>query len=155
MTTAAYSRAAGVLAADTQCTYGTRKMRVVKIHEAKGSLIAGAGNVVHIAKVVRWAKAGFPADDLPDFGDDTADFECLIVRPDGSVEMLDESLELLKVTDGMAAIGTGSSYALAAMYCGKTPAEAVEVAAYFDCATSAPVEEMRVPKPKAKIRKGR
>lgn len=150
MTTIAYSRAAGQVAADTQCTNGTRKMRTHKVHRLKdGSLFAGAGNLVHITKVHRWAMAGFAEDERPDFGDEDGEFEALIVLPDGTARVLDEGMEMLPFTDDFIAMGSGSSYALAAMYCGKSPAEAVEVAAVYDCATSGPVEVFSV-KGKAK-----
>lgn len=42
------------------------------------------------------------------------------------------------------AIGSGCKYAMAAMACGKTPAEAVKVAAKFDCFTGGPVRSIAV-----------
>lgn len=42
------------------------------------------------------------------------------------------------------AIGSGCKYAMAAMACGKTPVEAVKVAAKFDVFTSGPVRTMAV-----------
>lgn len=153
MTTIALSRPAGQVAADTQCTNGTRKMRTRKLHRLKGGvLFAGAGNLVHITKVQRWAAGGFKPDDLPDFGEDSPDFEALIVLADGTVYVLDDGMELLPFTDEFIALGSGSSYALAALHCGKSPAEAVEVAAVYDCATSGPVDVLPLGKPKAKAR---
>lgn len=155
MTTIAYSRAAGEVAADTQCTNGTRKMRTHKVHRIKGgALFAGAGTLTHILKVQRWAEGGFKPDDLPDFGEESPDFEVLIVFADGSARVLDEGMELLPFTDDYIALGTGSSYALAAMHCGKSPAEAVEVAAVYDCATSGPVEVFKI-KSKSAVKIGK
>lgn len=42
------------------------------------------------------------------------------------------------------AIGSGSRYAMAAMACGKTPAEAVKIAAKFDPFTGGPVRTLKV-----------
>ena len=45
-------------------------------------------------------------------------------------------------TDAYLALGTGSQFAQAAMYLGKSPQEAVAVAAQFDPSTSLPLDEL-------------
>ncbi len=145
------------MASDTQVTSGCRKLRACKVQRLKcGGLIGGSGNWAHLMKVRRWAEAGFPADDQPDFGADEGEFECLIVKGDGRVYLLDDEMELMPFTDEFIAVGSGGCYAVAAMHCGRTPAEAVEVAGIYDASTSGPVEvwqlEKPATKPKAKIR---
>lgn len=141
MTTIAYS--AGVMAADTQVTAGNRKFRTTKVSRLKdGGLFASSGNMAHGLRIKRWVEAGFPEDDKPDF--DEADFECLIVKGDGTVYLLDEEMELLPFKDSFIAIGSGSPYATAAMALGQTPAQAVALASRFDPATSEPVEEFHL-----------
>lgn len=154
MTTIAYRD--GVMAADTQCSSGNRKFRISKIKRLKcGGLLGGSGSLAAMLKIQRWAEAGFSADDAPEFGDDGGDFEALIVRGDGTVYLLDDEMELMPVTDELIAVGSGGPYAVAAMHCGLTPAEAVDVAAHYDPGTGGPVHEMRLEKPKvkAKVRK--
>lgn len=155
MTTAAWSAKEGVLAVDTQVTSGNRKFRTHKVHRLPcGGLIAGTGNLVHILKVARWVQSGYGEKSRPDFGDGDGEFECLIVQGDGSVHLLDEELEPMNVTDEFIAIGSGGPYAVAAMACGKSAADAVRVAAMFDAATSEPVETYRLETvPVKKVRK--
>jgi ATP-dependent protease HslVU (ClpYQ) peptidase subunit len=57
---------------------------------------------------------------------------------------LDEDMELMPFMDAFIAVGSGGPYAMAAMECGRNPAEAVAVAAKFDANTSEPVEVFRV-----------
>lgn len=157
MTTIAYCAVTRTMAADTQATSGTRKLRCVKVHRlACGGLIGGSGHWSNIQKAMRWAEAGFAEGAKPvlTHADDGGGFECLVVRGDGTVYTLDDDLELLPFTDGIFSVGSGGDYALAAMACGKTPAEAVKIAARFDAATSEPIESwtLEPPKAKAKIR---
>lgn len=152
MTTLAYKD--GVLAADMQVTAGNRKFQFSKARHTKdGGLVGGAGNLAQVIKVLRWVAEGMD-DDKPDFGDE-GEFECIWVSPDGSVYLLDDALEPMKIEDGFLAIGSGGPYAVAAMHLGRSPEEAVEVAARFDPATSGPVQVWRLqPRPaKAKRKK--
>lgn len=144
MTTIAYDRATKMMAADTQCTAGARKLRTHKVRRLKdGGLIGSCGTMSDILKVHRWAEAGFPAKSKPDFGDE-GDFESLIVHADGQPYLLDENMELMQFEDEFLAIGSGGPYATAAMACGKGVVEAVEIAARFDPGTGGPVEVFHV-----------
>lgn len=144
MTTIAYR--AGILAADTQGTRGNSRIRVRKIQRLDdGSLFAGAGAFPAIVKVHKWANAGMPDDKLPKLalGDD-GEVECLIVRPDGTIVLVDEALTPETLVQEFVAIGTGCEYALGAMACGRTAARAVKIAARFDTNTSEPIETMQL-----------
>jgi ATP-dependent protease HslVU (ClpYQ) peptidase subunit len=141
VTTIAYS--GGCMAADTQVSAGGRKFRTHKVKRLKcGGLIGSSGKLADILKVQRWAEAGFPEGNKPQF--DENEFECLIVTGAGEVFLLDGDMELMPFTDDCIAVGSGGPYAVAAMACGKTPAEAVALAARFDENTSEPVEVFRV-----------
>lgn len=158
MTTAAWDAKSGVLAVDTQVTSSNRVFRAHKVARlTDGGLIAGTGNLAHILKVQRWAQVDFSDDAKPDF-DGEGEFECLIVKGDGSVYLVDDDLELMHVFDDFIAIGSGGPYAVAALACGKSAEDAVKVAARFDAATSEPVEVYRLepekaPKVKAKAKR--
>lgn len=150
MTTIAYSQAARTMAADTQVSSGNRKFRTTKLYRLKdGGVIGGAGDFATLMKIFRWAERGFCTKSKPELADD-ASFEVLAVCGDGSMFSLDETMEPMPLTDAFLAMGSGSCYAVAAMHCGKTPLEAVEVAAVFDPSTSGPFETMALGKPKAK-----
>lgn len=144
MTTIAFDRRAGVMASDTQVTSCTRKFRAHKIHHLPdGSLWGATGSMSAGQKLRRWAERGFKPADKPEF-DGAPEVECLLVRPNGSIWCVDGELEPLPFTDEFIAIGSGGPYAVAAMECGRTPEEAVHVAAKFDAATSEPVEVFKL-----------
>lgn len=148
MTTIAYSAATRIMASDTQLTSGNRKFRTSKIRQLScGGLIGSTGSVAHILKVQRWAEAGFDDDAKPDFGDESGDFECLIVKGDGTIYLLDGEMEMMPIKDEIVALGSGGTYALAALACGRTPEEAVRIAARYDAATSEPIETMSLTEP--------
>ena len=150
MTTAAWHSKEGVLAVDTQVTSANRKFRAHKVARlTDGGLIAGTGNLAHILKVHRWVQAGMTEGGRPEF-EGEGEFECLIVKGDGSVWLLDDEMEPMEVTDEFIAVGSGGPYAVAAMACGKTAAESVQIAARFDAATSEPVETYRLITPEPK-----
>ena len=147
MTTIAYK--SGVLVADSQVSAGDRIFRTVKILAfPDGTLFGGAGGLADVLKVRDWAKSGFKGD--PPETSEKASFECLHVRTDGSMWLIDDDLTPMCFTGDFIALGTGSPYAMAAMHLGKGPHEAVEVAAHFDPATSLPLHELRLGKPAPK-----
>lgn len=142
------------MAADTQVTSCARKFRAHKVRRlADGSLFGITGHLSVGLQLSRWAERGFKASERPTLPEDSS-VECLLVRPNGTIWCVDDDLEPLPYTDEFIAIGSGGPYAVAAMECGRTPEEAVRVAAKFDAATSEPVEVFKLePKrAKAKIR---
>jgi len=149
ITTLAYKD--GVLVADSQVTSGDRIFSTVKIQSLPdGSLFGGAGGLADILKIRAWAAKGVRGDE-PDISE-KASFECLHVRPDGSMWLIDDDLTPMEFVGDYIALGTGSPYAMAAMYLGKSPQEAVEVATHFDPASSLPINELRLTKAAPKIR---
>lgn len=158
MTTIAYSH--GVLVADSQVSSADRIFRTVKILALPdGSLFGGAGGLADILKVRAWAAKGYRGD--PPEVSEKASFECLHIKTDGKMWLVDDDLTPMEFIGDYIALGTGSPYAMAAMYLGKSPQEAVAVAAEFDPATSLPIHELRLAvkqvskKPAPKIRAGR
>lgn len=155
MTTIAYHK--GVLVADSQVSSADRIFRTVKILALPdGSLFGGAGGLADILKVRAWAAKGYRGD--PPEVSEKASFECLHIKADGKLWLVDDDLTPMEFIGDYIALGSGSAYALAAMYLGKSPQEAVAVAAEFDPATSLPIHELRLAvkqvrkKPAPKIR---
>ena len=58
------------------------------------------------------------------------------------IYLFDESPHPYSLEDKFAALGTGSMAALSAMHCGKTPAEAVKIAAKIDPFTGGKIRTM-------------
>ena len=142
MTTIAFAE--GTIAADSQMTSGGAKLRIKKLHRlSDGSLFAGSGEVALISRMLKWAEAGFPEKPRPRITEDS-EIECIVVRPNGAIWLVDDKLEPLEIDEPFAAIGSGFAYALGAMACGKSAVEAVEIAARFDADTSAPLHTMEL-----------
>lgn len=144
MTTLAYRN--GVLAFDTQMSCGSLKRRVTKAFKLKdGTLFGITGSVTDGLKLRRWAESGYKGD-APSI-DSESGVDCIHVRHDG-VFLLDNDLELIRITDEFAALGSGGHVATGAMAMGASALKAVEIAAEFDAGTSAPFESLTLqPKP--------
>ncbi|MGH8172309.1 MAG: hypothetical protein ACREPX_04135 [Rhodanobacteraceae bacterium] len=141
MTTIAYR--AGILASDTQVTStdGT-KVHMRKIGRLPdGSHYGFAGNVKDINRVLRWIEEGTPKRKKPR---PTEEIEAILIKPDGAIFVINDALEFEQILDKFFAIGSGGTYARAAMACGRSAVAAVKIAARFDANTSAPVETLTV-----------
>ena len=116
------------LAADTLCAGSFRMQNVVKIFKVKKDLVGFSGDMQEGYSFLEWYKAGCKPDEKPTI---TGSFSGIVVR--GSrCYWVESNLIPAEVHDGRYALGTGSDFAMAAMYCGKTAKEAVEIAIYFD-----------------------
>lgn len=123
------------LAADRRTSFGSRITTVTKAHRVNGHLVAGAGITAQINEMIVWFRDGanpatFPAAQR---GDDAVSL--LVITPAREVHLYCNTPYPLVIEDKFTAIGSGSEFALAAMHCGKSAVEAVEVAAVFDSAT--------------------
>jgi ATP-dependent HslUV protease subunit HslV len=148
VTTIAYCD--GVLAADTQmtCSDGSR-WRVTKLERLPdGSIVGFSGDSKLIPRLVRWISRGMTARNRPRFKDDDV-AEVLLVKPDGTVWLVDTSLVPERITSAQAAIGSGGPYAMGAMACGRDAEAAVNIACLFDSSSSPPVETMSIEKERA------
>lgn len=151
MTTIAIDLDAGEIAADSQDTdEGGQKYSCKKLYKVNDHIIATAGGSYAGLLFVRWFDEwdGDPDwDDHPDLVnlDFEEDFECLVVRPDGSVFTVNR---LFVPYDQMArqiAIGSGGKAARGAMMAGATPTEAVKIAKEIDTYTGGRVVTMKLP----------
>lgn len=137
MTTIAYRD--GVLAADSRAadqtvkSYGIQKLYRLK---KKGAIIGTAGSIVKCQAFVKWyANKRHRAPKLED-----DDLSAIVLHRDGRVELFEDSVESIEWNPAEPlAVGTGAPAALAAMACGKTAAEAVEIACRIDPDSEGPV----------------
>jgi hypothetical protein len=85
--------------------------------------------------------------------DEDCDIEMLELRRDG-IWVYESTLIPARIKNDFYAIGTGSGYAIAALHLGKSPKEAVEIAALYDPLTGGPIDCMSLeplhPAPKRK-----
>lgn len=131
MTTIAASLRHKQIAADSMCSGEGYFYLVDKIFQGEHSWFGAAGEWHQIQKFLH----GMEKDEV----DPDLEVTVLEIREDG-LYMYDQTPVPFKINNEYYAIGSGAPYALAAMYLGKSPAEAVEVAALFDPGTRAPIK---------------
>ena len=134
MTTIACSR--DEMACDSRTSaseiYFTTDDKVIRIRD---SLVGCCGNLDSISKFLQWyTKGGSEPVEFED-GDD---FEAIVLTKRG-IFMYSNSCWPRRIKDKFCASGSGDMSALAAMYCGKTPAEAVAIAIKCDKNSGGPV----------------
>ena len=122
------------LAADKRAlTGGAMHRTTTKIEQHGDALLAVTGGWDVGIELREWWKAGAkPSDFPPKARDDVATL--IVIRP-GAVVTYASGPYPLPMEGEKFAFGSGRDFAEAAMYCGKTAAEAVAVACHFqsDC----------------------
>lgn len=133
----------GEMAADTQCG-GDYVGRVRKLHRLPdGSIAAGAGVSSAVYAAIAWIQGGRQGD-----APDVSRSGVLILRPDGSIWLVDGRWPEFPLMGDRYAIGSGGMAAMTAMHLGASAAEAVRVACLFDESSSAPIHTMKLGKSK-------
>ena len=116
------------LAADSRATTEGLIRRVNKVFDVQRGWFAGCGNYSEVLAVKNWL-CGW--SNSPE---NLTNFAGLIIR-EGKAYRIEERLIEMPIFEKFHAIGSGRDFALAAMHCGKTAREAVEIAAMFDSST--------------------
>ena len=150
MTTIAFRD--GILAADSQVTVnteagGSTKHRCAKlfrktIKQGRKSfdvIIATAGASSPGSMFVDWYGSGEPIPKMLELHG--GDFTCLVLAPHGLYEV-DMYCFPEPILDKFYAVGSGRKEALAAMHCGKSAREAVEIASRIDPYTGGAITTM-------------
>lgn len=142
MTTVAWD--GRTLAADKRVSFGSRIATVTKVHRVNGHLVAGAGSSAQINEMIEWFRHGarpetFPAKQRTDDG-----ISLLVITPEGKALQYSNTPYPIEHGDSRVAIGSGCEFAMAAMHCGKTAREAVEVAAILDSNTGNGVDVLHL-----------
>jgi hypothetical protein len=141
------------LAADRWAVGNGPRLLVRKIARGlNGSLIGAAGKTCACEALVRWIAEGEVGEPpVPLSSDDWS--EILVVASDGQLYVYGDHGRFALQNTQMA-IGSGAQYALAAMACGRSAAEAVAVAALFDHRTSEDTDELElIPAPPPRRRR--
>lgn len=118
------------LAADKRACAGSSISTVTKIHRIGNKLVGYAGELVSGIQLVNWIRDGgeFP---MAIAQDGEPPVQILLIA-DGLITVYENSPVPLVFEDPFFAIGSGRDYAIAAMHCGRTAAEAVEIASQYD-----------------------
>lgn len=122
------------LAADKRCVSGGGIARTVtKIERYGDALLAMTGNWDVAAEIREWWKRGACPDTFPSKARDDA--ATLIVITKGCIQTYASGPYPMPIEEERCAFGSGRDYAEAAMFCGKSAKEAVEIACRFqsDC----------------------
>ena len=121
------------LAADKRASCGSYFRTTTKIFKHGMGLFGYAGEASAGEEVFAWFRDGHNADKFPTSQRDKDDYAgLLVVWDNGELWKYERTPFPLKYPPQQFAIGSGCDFALAAMYCGKTASEAVEVACQFN-----------------------
>lgn len=120
------------LAADKMSCSAGYGHTVTKVHRLRdGGLAAFAGDGDGAMALLAWLNgARNPAEYPPEQKDN--DTSAFVVRPDGSRTSYGKTPHFQVIEDEFYAMGHGRDFALAAMHCGKTAREAVELTCRLD-----------------------
>lgn len=124
------------LAADSRATASGLPYQAIKAFRlADGSLFGGTGDYGQILAVKEWLDKGGMEGLKPK----VEDFAGLLVLSDARAFRLEETLIRLPLFEKFHAIGSGRDFAIAAMHCGRTALEAVEISTLYDVFTGGAV----------------
>lgn len=138
------------LAADKQTTVAGMRITTTKLYlTVSGLLVGGAGDTHEIKQGYKWFEDGRQQHAMPPCMATSDGPEFIVIE-----QKLSRTLVLVygrgpvpfEVLDRQFAIGSGRDFAMAAMYCGKSAASAVEVAIHFNTGCGRGVDTMRLRK---------
>ena len=134
MTTIAARFSTLEIAADSMVSGDDSFYLVEKLRRGKESVYGGCGDWDKILKMFQVLESG---GDL----DSDTDVTVLELRRDG-IWIYESTIIPAKIKNDFWAIGTGANFAIAAMHCGKSVKEAVEIACLYDTSSITPVDYM-------------
>lgn len=121
------------LAADKRASIGTLIRTTTKIFRVRGDLVGFTGDADTGMAMLAWFEAGADPARWPETQRDKDTWSgLLVIKPDGEIWKFERTPFAVKHPPQHFAVGCGRDFALAAMYLGKSAAEAVEVAIHFD-----------------------
>lgn len=128
------------LAAERQITASTEiSCFAKKIRKTlDGRLIGAAGTLGATDALLDWLESG---GERPEFLEEKQHAEAIEIHPNGDV-WFHAQFHKSKVCRGKHALGSGSSYALAAMECGKNAKDAVKIAIKFDANSGGKIDTL-------------
>jgi hypothetical protein len=136
MTTIAARFSTLEIAADSMVSGDDSFYLVEKLRRGKESVYGGCGDWDKILKMFQVLESG---GDL----DSDTDVTVLELRRDG-IWIYESTIIPAKIKNDFWAIGTGANFAIAAMHCGKSVKEAVEIACLYDTSSNMPVDYIKL-----------
>ena len=132
------------LAADRQATVGNAVFMVNKLRRHEGWMLAYVGDADAGEEMMEWFRAGAKPEAFPEKQREDDRFAPLLAIRAGEVFLYERTPHPVRYPPQKFAMGSGRDFALAAMHCGRSAAEAVEVAALFDPGTGFGVDAMEI-----------
>jgi hypothetical protein len=128
------------LAADRQATNMASMYRTRKIFTLlDGSLVGIMGSADVCLLAIEWLNGN---GEKPVFSREDDHPYMIVIRPDRTIWRYERYLIPIAVLEPFFAGGSGRDYALAAMACGKSAVEAVELAAIYDEGTGLGIDTL-------------
>lgn len=115
-----------------------RKVWRARAKDGRRFLVGAAGEIVDCVAFVRWLKKG--TDELKPT---PTDFIGLVIDDKRQIWMVDQKLVYFRIREKFWSIGSGADYAIAAMACGRSAADAVRIASRFDSRCGLGVDVVR------------
>ncbi|HOW46123.1 MAG TPA: hypothetical protein P5305_01545 [Rubrivivax sp.] len=132
------------LAADKQATSSGMKRTVTKVFRVGELLVGVSGDLAHGLEMVEWVRDGRKPERFPEH--QRGENWCATLVIEGGRPMLYEDTPYAIINeDPVLAFGSGRDYALAAMFCGMSAAEAVRVACHFDAGCGMGIDAIDAP----------
>jgi len=126
------------MASDSQTTSSYGIASCAKIFRLKiGGVVGISGTLVDGLLFVEWLKSGAEGKPPP------MRFVEAVLLKDGRIWHYDSSTFAMKVTDKVAAIGSGAQFALGAYYAGASVGTAVKIACRLDPYSGGRVKELK------------
>jgi ATP-dependent protease HslVU (ClpYQ) peptidase subunit len=128
------------IAWDSQITYGNVRsvMPNDKVTFAYGAIYACAGDAAACEALPTWHKRGAKIKSKPE-----GPWQMIVVTAKGCFYFTDDQPTGHKISIPFA-IGSGQDFALSAMRSGKSPSDAVAIAADFDIYTGHPIKSVKI-----------
>ncbi len=121
------------LAADRMAASQSHVFSLTKLARVGSLLVGVAGRGDKVRQFQQWVggdcdPAKYPKHDMAD-----EYFVALVINGAGTIHRYESSPFPMIVEDGVHAIGVGRDFARAALHCGKSAREAVEIANLYSC----------------------
>lgn len=120
------------LAADKRVSFQGLSSTTTKISRANGCLVAMCGDGTAAEQMLEWFRAGAMPGNFPKCQRSVDWASLLVIVPDGKIHKYERGPKPIIIEDQFHAIGAGRDFAIAAMHCGKTAAEAVAIACIYE-----------------------
>ena len=138
MTTIAAKASTGEVAGDSMVSGDDSFYLVTKIRRGKNSIYGACGDW---DKILSFYQA-LESKSSPDSDTDVTVLELRFDGKDNGIWIYESTIIPARIKNDFYAIGTGASYAVAAMHLGLSPAEAVKIACLYDTSSHEPVDVM-------------